>query len=48
MAARVELERDAARHEATMARVEIEAASNARSQMESELDRVQCALVASE
>ena len=47
-AARAKAERDATRHEETMARLEIDATGNARAQMESELARVQCALIASE
>ena len=39
-AARAEAERDAARHEATMAKLEIEGAVNTLAQMESELTRV--------
>ena len=39
-AARAEAERDTARHEAAMAKLEIEGAVNARAQMESELSRV--------
>ena len=46
-AARAEAERDAARHEAAMARLETDAAGSARAQMESELARVQHALTAS-
>ena len=37
IAARAEAERDIARHEAAMAKLEIEGAVNARAQMESEL-----------
>ena len=44
IAARAEVERDAARHEAAMAKLEIEGAVNTRAQMESELTRVQRAL----
>ena len=40
-AAQVEAERDAARHEAAMAKLEIEGAVNTRAQVESELTRVQ-------
>ena len=47
-AARAEVERDAARHEVAMARLEAEAASSARSQMESELTQVQRAFTTSE
>ena len=43
-----EAERDAAFHEALMARLDTEAAGSARVQVESELDRVQHALAASE
>ena len=43
-AARVEAERDAARHETVIARLETEAAGNSRAQVELELTRVQCAL----
>ena len=39
-ASRVEAERDASCHKATMAHLEAEAAGNARAQMESELTRV--------
>ena len=44
---RVEAERDAACHEASMAKLNAEAAGNARVQVESELARVQYALAAS-
>ena len=47
-AARVEAERDTSRHEAAMAKLEIEWAVNARAQMESELARVQRALTVAE
>ena len=47
-AVRAEVERDAARHEVAIARLEIEAAGGARAQMESELARVQRTLAASE
>ena len=49
-AVRVEAERDAARHEVVMARLEIEAAGRAQAQVqvESELARVQLALASSE
>ena len=47
-AARAKAKRDAARHKVAMARLETDAASNARAQMESELARVQRALTASE
>ena len=43
-AARAEVERDAARHEVAMAKLEIEGAVNTRAQMESEITRVQRAL----
>ena len=43
-AAQAEAERDAARHEATMAKLQIEGAVNTRAQVESELSRVQRAL----
>ena len=43
-AAWVEVERDATCHETAMARLDTEAASNAREQVDSELSRVQCAL----
>ena len=43
-AARAKAERDAALHEATMAKLEIERAVNTRAQMDSELARVQRAL----
>ena len=43
-ATRAEAERDAARHEAAMAKLEIEGAVNTRVQMESELTRVQRSL----
>ena len=39
-AARAEAERDAARHEAVMAKLEIEGAVNTRAQVDSELTRV--------
>ena len=45
---RAEAERDAARNEVAMARLEIVAASSARAQMESKLGRVQRTLAASE
>ena len=45
---RAEAERDAARHELVMDRLEIDAAGSARAQVESELARVQHALAASE
>ena len=45
-AARVEAERDAARHEVAMAWLETDAAGSAKAQMESELARVQRALTA--
>ena len=47
-ATRAEAERDAARHEAAMARLETDAAGSARAKMESELARVQRALTALE
>ena len=47
-AARVETERDAARHEVAMARLKIQAAGSARAQVELELSRVQSALTTSE
>ena len=47
-AARPEAERDATRHEAAMAKLEIEGAVNTRAQMESELTRVQRALAVAE
>ena len=47
-AARAEAERDAARHEATMVKLEIEGAVNTRAQMESELARVQRASAVAE
>ena len=43
-AAWAEAERDAARHETVMARLETEAMANAWAQVELELSRVQCAL----
>ena len=46
-AARVETERDAARHEVVMARLKIQAAGSARAQVELELSRVQSALTTS-
>ena len=46
--ARAEAERDAARHEASMARMDAEAAGNARAKVESELARVLNALAVSE
>ena len=45
---RVEAERDVARHELVMARLEIDAAGSARAQMEYELAQVQRALATSE
>ena len=45
---RAETERDAARHEAAMAQLEIDVVSSARAQVEAELARVQDALVAAE
>ena len=47
-AAQVEAERDAARHEAAMAKLQIEGAVNTRAQVESELSRVQRALAVAE
>ena len=47
METRAEAERDVARHEVAMARLEFDAAGSARVQMESELARVQLALAAS-
>ena len=44
---RVEAERDAAHHEALMARMDVDAAGSARPKVESELARVQNALVVS-
>ena len=46
--ARAKAERDAARHEAVMARLETDVAVSARAQMEFEFARVQRALTASE
>ena len=46
--AHAEAEREAARHEVAMTRLEIEVAGGARAHMESELARVQRALAASE
>ena len=43
-ATRAEAERDAARYETVMARLETEAAGNALAQVELELSQVQCAL----
>ena len=45
---RAETERDAARHEAAMARLEIDAMSGARAQVEAKLARVRDVLVAAE
>ena len=47
-AARVEAERDATRHEAAMAKLEIEGAVNTQSKMEFKLTRVQRALAVTE
>ena len=47
-AARAEAERDAARHEASMAKLQIEGAVNTQAQAESELTRVQRALAVEE
>ena len=46
--ARAEAERDAARHEASMARMDVIAAGSARAKVESELARVQNALAVAE
>ena len=46
--ARAEAERDATRHEASMARMDADAAGSARAKVESELARVQNALALSE
>ena len=46
--ARVEVKRDAARHEASMARMDADAAGSARAKVESKLARVQNALAISE
>ena len=46
--ARAEAERDAARHEASMARMDADVAGSARAKVESELAKVQNALAASE
>ena len=43
-AARAEAERDVARHETVMARLETKATGNARAQVESKLSQVKCAL----
>ena len=43
-----EAERDAARHEAAMARLEIEAMSGARAQVETELSRIRSSSTAVE
>ena len=48
MAVRDEAQRDAARHEVTMARLDTEAMGSAQAQVESELEPDQHALVASE
>ena len=45
--AREEVERDAARHEASMARIDADAAGSARAKVESELARIQNALAIS-
>ena len=42
--ARAKAERDAARHEMVMVRLETEAAGNARAQVELEMSLVQCTL----
>ena len=47
-AAQAEADRDAARHEAAMAKLEIEGTVNTRAQVESELTRVQHALAVAE
>ena len=47
-ATRDEVERDAARHEVAMARLEIDAAGSARAHMESELAQIQRTLATSE
>ena len=47
-AARAKAERDAARHEAVMAKLQIKGAVNTRAQVESELARVQRALAVAE
>ena len=47
-AARVKVERDAARHEAAMAKLKIEGAVNTRAQMESQLTQAQRALAVAE
>ena len=47
-AVRAETERDAARHEAVMAWLEIDAMSGARAQVEAELARVRDVLIATE
>ena len=47
-AARAEPERDVVRHEAAMAKLKIEGAVNTRAHVDSELTRVQCALVVAE
>ena len=46
--ARADVERDTARHDASMARMDADAAGNARAKVDSELDRVQNALAAVE
>ena len=48
MAVRAEAERDAARHEASMAKLDAKAAGSSRTQVESELTKVQHSLVTSE
>ena len=45
---RAEAKRDVARHKASMARMDTDAAGNARAKVESELDRVQNALTVAE
>ena len=47
-AARAEVERDATRHEAAMAKLKIKGAINTRAQVESELTRVQRAVAVAE
>ena len=47
-AVRAETEKDAARHEAAMARLEIDAMSSAQAQVEAELARIRDVLVAAE
>ena len=47
-ATRAEAERDVARHEVAMTRLEIDSAGSARAQMESELGQIQRAIATSE